>query len=178
LQTNTQRDFRLAAIFRSYWPYFIIRCLLAAVFLWAGFRKLADPVVFAVLIDAYGLIPESWVMPLAVLLPLFEVAAGLGLLFDLRGSLAAIAALLLLFIAILAYGIHLGLDIDCGCFAPEDPEAKAYHGLQTALYRDLVMVIAIGYLYVWRRLQNVTPRRVSNWINRIFPRRYIGDEKT
>lgn len=165
-------------VFQSYGSYFIIRTLLAVVFIWAGLSKLVEPEVFAVLIDAYGLIPDLWVMPTAVLLPLLEVIAGLGLLMDLRGSLAVIAALLLLFIGILAYGIHLGLDIDCGCFAPDEPEAKAYHGLRSALHRDLLMAAAIGYLYVWRRVQHFAPRRISNLIHRIFPGRYLGNEKS
>ena len=41
-----------------------------------------------------------------------------------------------LFMAILGYGISMGLDVDCGCFGPEDPESKAFHGLRAALYRD------------------------------------------
>jgi uncharacterized membrane protein YphA (DoxX/SURF4 family) len=165
-------------VFQSYRPYFIIRTLLAGVFIWAGLSKLVEPEVFAVLIDAYGLIPDLWVRPAAILLPLLEVIAGLGLLLDLRGSLAVIAALLLLFIGILAYGIHLGLDIDCGCFAPEEPEAKAYHGLRSALHRDLLMAVAIGYLYMWRRARHFAPRRVSDLMNLIFPGRYVGNEKS
>lgn len=135
--------------------YRLVRWILAGLFLWAGFLKLADPQAFAVVIRDFGLIPEWSSLPLAVLLPAVEVAAAIGLLFDVRGSLAVITALLVLFIAILGYGIWLGLDIDCGCFGPEDPESKTYHGLRSALYRDLMMAGAIGYLYWWR-YSNIT----------------------
>jgi len=112
-----------------------------------------------VLIDAYGIFPEDLLMPVAVILPTLEVLAGVGLLFDIRGSLAVIAGLLVLFIAILGYGIRMGLDVDCGCFGPEEPEAKAFHGLRLALYRDMAILAAVAFLYGWRRYWHVQPRK-------------------
>jgi len=56
------------------------RCFLAVVFLWSGIAKLLDPVFFGVLIAAYGMIPESWVMPAAILLSSIEVITGAGLI--------------------------------------------------------------------------------------------------
>jgi len=61
------------------------------------------------------------------------------------------------FMSILGYGIHMGLDVDCGCFSAEDPEAEAFHGLRSALYRDLVMAAGIGYLYLWRFIRSAGP---------------------
>lgn len=112
--------------------------------------KLADPPAFAVIIGDFGLVPGWSVMPIAITLPVVEIIAALGLVFDLRGSLAVITCLLGMFIAILGYSIWLGLDIDCGCFGPEDPEARAYGGLRTSLYRDLIMAAGIVFLYWWR----------------------------
>jgi hypothetical protein len=57
--------------------------------------------------------------------------------------------MLVLFMTVLVYGINLGLDIDCGCFGPEDPEL-AYKGLKTALARDMVMMTGVMFLY-WSR---------------------------
>lgn len=130
--------------------YRLVRWTLSGLFIWAGALKLADPPAFAVIISDFGLVPAWSVMPLAILLPMVEIAAALGLVFDLRASLAVITALLGLFIAILGYGIWLGLDIDCGCFGPEDPEARAYGGLRSALYRDLAMAGGVFFLYWWR----------------------------
>jgi uncharacterized membrane protein YphA (DoxX/SURF4 family) len=127
----------------SDWLYKSGRWVLGAVFIYAGSIKLLEPKTFAVLIDAYGIVPEGLLMPVSILLPALEVAAGIGLLFDIEGSLSVIAALLCLFIAILGYGIWMGLDVDCGCFGPQDPEAKAFHGLRQSLYRDLVMLAGI-----------------------------------
>lgn len=70
-------------------------------------------------------------------------------MFALRGSLAVIAAMLVFFMVVLGYGIRLGLDIDCGCFGPDDPE-QAYKGLKSALVRDAVLMVAVLFLY-WSR---------------------------
>lgn len=109
-----------------------------------------DPEAFGVIIDAYGLLPETLIMLVAIMLPVLEVTAAMGLLFDLRGCLVIISALLVLFLIILGYGIWMGLDIDCGCFSPEDPESRAYGGMQMALYRDLAMAVGVIYMYAWR----------------------------
>ena len=123
-------------------------------FLYAGATKLADPRAFAALIDAYGIVPDPLLMPVAVGLPLLEVLAAIALMADLRGSLAFISGLTAVFIAILVYGIRMGLDVDCGCFGPEDIESRAYHGLRQALHRDLAMAAGIFYLYGWRRYRS------------------------
>ena len=113
------------------WAYKLSRWGLGGIFIYAGSIKLLEPKTFAVLIDAYGIVPESLLVLVAVALPALEVAAGIGLLLDIKGSLSMISGLLALFIAILGYGIWMGLDVDCGCFGPEEPEAKAFHGLRT-----------------------------------------------
>ncbi|HKI49038.1 MAG TPA: MauE/DoxX family redox-associated membrane protein [Desulfobacteria bacterium] len=141
----------------SIWPYRTVRIFLSAVFFVSGISKLISPESFAIIIEAYGIIPESWVIPVSIALPGLEVLLAIGLLLDIRGSLAGTAALLALFMAILGYGIHMGLDVDCGCFGPEDPEAEAFHGLRSALYRDGVMALAILYLYLWRFVRPAKP---------------------
>ena len=127
-----------------------MRWILATLFIWAGCTKLADLQAFGAIIRDFGIVPEMSVMPIAIILPILEVVAAIGLIFDVRGSLAVITVLLSLFIVILGYGIWLGLDIDCGCFGPEDPESIAYNGLRSAFYRDLAMMAVIFHLYFWR----------------------------
>ncbi|MHB8811484.1 MAG: MauE/DoxX family redox-associated membrane protein [Desulfobulbaceae bacterium] len=139
-----------ARVIHSLWVYRLVRGTVAGLFIWAGALKLADPQAFAVIINDFGLVPGWSVMPIAIGLPVLEIAAAIGLVFDVRGSLAVITGLLGMFIAILGYSIWLGLDIDCGCFGPEDPEARAYGGLRTALYRDLAMAAGVLFLYWWR----------------------------
>ena len=142
--------------FFSVWPYRLIRISLAVVFLWSGVSKLLAPDSFAVVIGAYGIIPDSWDLPVSILLPALEVILAAGILLDVRGSLTGITGLLVLFMAILAYGIQMGLDVDCGCFGPDDPEA-VFHDLRPAFYRDLGLMAGIGYLYVWRGIHQYKP---------------------
>lgn len=134
----------------SIWLYKLIRWSLSLLFIWAGSIKLADIQAFAVVIRDFGIVPEWSIMPTSITIPTVEIIAAIGLAFDIRGSLAIISGLLLLFMAILGYGIRLGLDIDCGCFGPEDPEYRAYHSLRISFYRDLIMAGGIMYLYWWR----------------------------
>ena len=82
--------------------------------------------------------------------PVVEILAGICLLGNVRGSLAIITLLMLLFMAVLGYGIWLGLDVDCGCFSPEDPEALAFHGLRQAMFRDMAIMAVLVGMYVWR----------------------------
>ena len=131
--------------------YNCTRWILGCIFIYAGCTKLLEPKTFTVLIEAYGIVPESLLMPVAIVLPVLEVAAGIGLFFDIEGSLSVIAGLLGLFIAILGYGIWIGLDADCGCFGPKDPEAEAFHNLKKSLYRDLIMLAGVAFLYGWRQ---------------------------
>lgn len=153
----------LKKIFQSAWIYRLLRIAISVVFIWSGISKLMDPTEFAVIIDGYGLMPDAWILPLAIALPLLEMVFGFGLLLDIRGSLAVITGLLILFMAVLSYGIWLGFDIDCGCFGPEDPEAKAFHGLWSALVRDIIMMLGIFYLYYQRFNKIVAPKRLRSF---------------
>jgi hypothetical protein len=157
------------------WGYKISRWVIAGLFLYAAVTKLLEPEAFAVLIDAYGLVPDRLLLPLAVILPLIELMAGIGLLFDIRGSLAAVAALLGFFIAILGYGIWMGLDVDCGCFGPGDPEAEAFHGLKLSFYRDLAMLAAVIFIYGWRQHRDIEPVKIIQFIKKRFNKRKTDD---
>lgn len=129
------------------WLDRLSRWLLAGVMLLAGVPKLADPAAFAEVIGAYGLLPEFLLLPAAITLPALELVAAVLLLKGARAGLWLTALLMGLFIAVLTYGIWLGLDIDCGCFGPEDAEHKAFSGLRTALVRDLLLCIPIMYCF-------------------------------
>lgn len=155
--------------------YHLIRVLISVIFLWSGLSKLINPAEFAVIVDGYGLISDAWILPLAMILPLLEMVFGLGLLLEIRGSLAVITGLLMLFLAILSYGIWLGLDVDCGCFGPKDPESEAIHSLRPALYRDFAMITGVVYLYVWRYYRSIKPIRLMSFFNSLSHRGGIID---
>lgn len=142
------------------WVDYGCRWGLGGVFIVAGTLKAMDPIVFATLIDAYGLIPSPLLMPAALALIFLEIAAGAGLLLGVRGSLETVTGLLLLFILVLAWGMHIGLDVDCGCFGPGDPEAEAFHGLGTTLMRDMLMLAGAAWLFI-RRSSGAVPETAS-----------------
>ena len=146
--------------------YRLIRWGLGCVFLYSGIMKLADLSGFAKVIDAYGMVPWEFLSLTALAISLAEVVAGAGLVLDIRGSLAAVLVMLAVFMAVLGFGIHMGYDIDCGCFGEDDPVGKAMHGLSDALVRDLVFTLGVFYCYAWRRLRSHEPagpvRKVRN----------------
>jgi uncharacterized membrane protein YphA (DoxX/SURF4 family) len=146
----------------TFWIYRLLRISLGIIFIWSGFSKLIAPKSFATIIEAYGLIPEVTILPAAIGLSLLEVAAGVGLVMDVQWSLGIVAGLLILFTVIIGYGLWIGLDVDCGCFGPDDPEGAAYHSLRPALYRDMIMLAGIGYLFLWRWQQSSHPVRFSD----------------
>ncbi len=152
--------------------YHACRLILVVVFLWSGVSKAFHPINFATVIDAYGLLPEMMIVPVAYLLIFVEILAAIGLLLEKRGALSLIALMTLAFIAILSFGIYLGLDIDCGCFGPNDPEAVAFHDLRGALVRDLFLFIAIAYIYWWRYSHHFKPRP---WF--VFGRRHFSPKE-
>jgi uncharacterized membrane protein YphA (DoxX/SURF4 family) len=144
----------MRGIFLSPGLYFFIRVALGLVFVYAGFAKLLDPGAFARTVSQYDIVPEFLLTPFAVGLPALELLAGLSLVINVRGSLAAIFGLLVMFSLVLGYGIFSGMDIDCGCFSPEEISARS--SLKNALFRDLLMIAAVFYLYVYRLKKGTT----------------------
>ena len=96
-----------------------LRLVLGTVFLYAAWTKLRQPwALFALAIDAYGLLPEPAVIAVARVLPWAELLLG-GLLVSgrfLRWSAGAASALLVFFLAVMLRSYFKGLQIDCGCF--------------------------------------------------------------
>lgn len=95
-----------------------LRFVVAAVFLFAAFPKLADPVQFARDIDNYRLVPDALIGPLAIALPVVEVLIGAALVTGLaaRGAAVVAGAMLAGFAAGMIQAMVRGIDLDCGCF--------------------------------------------------------------
>jgi len=132
------------------WVYLALRLGLAGLFIYGGVTKLVDPKAFARLLSQYDLVPEVLLPVVAVGLPLLETAAGLGLVFEVRGSLTVISGLLGLFVVVLWYGVLNGIEVDCGCFGAG--EIASIDGLRKAFYRDLVLMGVAAVLFLARKL--------------------------
>jgi hypothetical protein len=133
------------------WGDRLARWSISLVFLYAGVPKLLNVRQFAAVVDAYAVLPAFFVQPVAIILPLTEIILAVGLIRNGWKSKVGTIALLLMFISLLSYSIWVGLDIDCGCFGPEDPEFSAFHGLRRALLRDMLMLLPLVYSFWYHR---------------------------
>ena len=131
----------------------ICRFAVVIVMFAAAIPKLLNISDFAAVINAYEMLPQFAVGPMAVFLPVIEIALAIGLIINIRSSKYLTICLLLFFIAILSFAIYQGLDIDCGCFGPEDPEHRAFQGLRVAIARDAVMIVCLSYSLWYKKYQ-------------------------
>jgi uncharacterized membrane protein YphA (DoxX/SURF4 family) len=154
LQLNKKLIDTVKIILHSHKLNLLLRVIIGSAFIYAGFVKLIDPKAFANAISQYDIVPEFLLAPLAIGLPALEFLAGLGLIFNVRGSLTVIFNLLIVFILVLGYGIFNDFNIDCGCFSPD--EINARDSLKQTLFRDLLMVIAVCYIYIFNRIRYAT----------------------
>src|SRR6266446_9678453 len=138
---------------------FVIRLVLAAVFLVAGMAKLADLAGSRQALRDFG-VPASLSSPFGMLLPLAELAVAGALL--LSGSAwwgaAGALVLLLLFVAGISYNLAHGRTPDCHCFgqlhsAPAD---------WPTLIRNLVLSALAGFVF-WFGRDDAGPSALS-WI--------------
>jgi len=134
-------------------PYLatLVRLVLAAVWLYAGARKLADPGQFLVAVKAYQLLPDWLARAVAYGLPAFEIGLGVLLLVGLATRLAAVisAALLVVFLVGVISAAARGLSIDCGCFGGggQVTAGQTQYGLEIA--RDTGLLVLAAFLAWW-----------------------------
>jgi putative oxidoreductase len=98
--------------------HWILRLALAGIYVAAALGKLADPLEFARSVHNYRLLPESWVLPVALILPAWEMLAALALLLGpaFRGAALSLLGFSLLFAFGVASAVVRGIDLECGCF--------------------------------------------------------------
>ena len=127
---------------------FAIRLFLAAVFLYSGLVKSSGSAQFAIALAPFALIPDYWIHPLSVLLPLAEIAGGICVLVPRTKTLGAclLLTLCLIFIAALGWALANGIVVDCSCFGQEQRPSAAKMTL--ALVRDVFLaMLAIIVLF-------------------------------
>lgn len=124
----------------------VLRIVLGAIFIYAGWVKLFDMDSMARAIANYRVVPLSWVNVLAIVIPAVEVIAGAALIAGvmMKGALAIITGLILVFCIAIVSAILRGLNIECGCFGTSDSEQV---GL-AVLVRDLLMLAATVPIWV------------------------------
>jgi putative oxidoreductase len=129
---------------------------LAAVFIYAGVDKLRDPLQFADNIAGFAILPVALINLLALSLPLFEIAAGLALLWSTsrRVGALAISILSVVFFIALSSALLRGLTLDCGCFGVGAPSRQ-----RMWLELALDAVLFAGAVWVHLRSIGSEPRR-------------------
>jgi peroxiredoxin len=123
----------------------LARLLLAMVFVVAGLAKLADRAGSQQALLDFG-VPARIVAPLAVLLPLAELAVAVTLIPTASswwGALGAVA-LLLLFVAAIGYSLARGRTPDCHCFGQIHSAPVGW----STLVRNLILAAIAGFVVV------------------------------
>ena len=116
-----------------------LRVILAGIFLYSGLIKASASAQFAIALAPFALVPETWIRPLSILLPLSEIAAGLLILVSPTKHIGAglIFLLCVLFAMVLSWALANGIVVSCSCFGRDDqPSAMK---MMLALGRDLCL---------------------------------------
>ncbi len=101
------------------WLLIAGRLIIAVIFLYAGYEKVREPwLQFAVSVESFKLAPDTWIEPIARILPWCEIALGISLLPGIFSRWFSLIATLLLgfFLFIGIRAAVKGLNVDCGCF--------------------------------------------------------------
>ncbi|HQQ79498.1 MAG TPA: MauE/DoxX family redox-associated membrane protein, partial [Thermoanaerobaculia bacterium] len=124
---------------------------LGVFFVAAALPKVVDPPGFAHMIYNYRIVPGAFVNLMALVLPWFELLAGLALILGIwtRTSAAAIGALLLVFIVAISFNLARGNAIDCGCFdvaAAGKTVAERITDMWWVVIRDVGMLVMVAQI--------------------------------
>ena len=145
------------------------RLLLAVVFLLAGLAKLADRAGTRQTLIDFG-VPAPFAGPLGVLLPIVELACSAALVPRATawwGALGALA-LLLVFVAGIAYNLVRGRTPDCRCFGQLHSAPVGW----STLARNAVLATVAG-LVVWAGPANPGPSAIA-WLSFLTTAQLVG----
>jgi len=122
-----------------------LRCILGAVFVYAGVIKMLNPDGFIADLGRFQIMPDLWVAPIAIFLPILETVIGAALLMRIfyAGALLLSKLLLVLFSIALIFAWLRGFDINCGCFGnglgdPSVPWALAKNAVLLCICLTLI----------------------------------------
>lgn len=155
------------------------RLILAGIFLFAAYAKMKPQAavpwsaasvrtslsMFAMQVDSYQLLPESYVSPVAHLLPPAELLLGIWLLSGILLRFSSLASTLLIggFFAVVVRSYAMGLEINCGCFGPGE-KLGISTVLRDATLLALSLAVLIGAFLVHRarRLDSPSPAAIPS----------------
>lgn len=117
----------------------LFRLGLGGVFIYASWSKIQDPALFADAVTSYRILPAMFAGWIAVVLPMVEFVAGVGLIATkwARESATILLGLLFVFLIGLTQAWIRGLEISCGCFGADDKPVP----LWVDILRDLGLLV-------------------------------------
>ena len=128
---------------------FIVRLFVGGVFVYASFYKIIHPGDFAKSIWYYHMVPGELINLIALILPWWELVAGLCLISGVlyRGAVWSMFLMLVIFMIALLSAWMRGLDIECGCF-------KASQNAGDEALDTLIRDVGLMVLVVWLMVSN------------------------
>ena len=131
------------------WLGTVVRLGIGAVFLWAGWAKLANPRTFVRAVRAYDATPEWLSSGIGYGLPVLEICIAVLLIVGLvtRYAAGVAGALLAVFVIGIIEAGARGIKLECGCFGGGGSSTHTTYLLDTA--RDLGLIAMAVYLVLW-----------------------------
>ena len=138
------------------WLLLIGRLALGGIFLYAGYIKgIQQPWPnFAISIESWKLVPETWLEPIARILPWVEMTLGLATITGIfaRWFSSMLTAMLTFFLGLGVWGYATGKHPDCGCFGTGSSEGLDFKWFgEHAAMLALGLAVTIGYFMSGRK---------------------------
>ena len=144
------------------WVSTAARLVVGAVLVVAGAVKVADPQASVAAVRAYQLLPAGPDTAVGWGLPFLELVLGLLLLTGIavRPTAVATAALLAVFVAVVASAAARGLSIDCGCFG----DGGTIHPARTQYPLEIARDVGLLACAAWLTVRPRTALSLDRWL--------------
>ena len=157
-------QFSIFNFLTSPWLTIRVQLALGAIFIAAALPKIADPPSFAHMIYNYRILPAGLINISALVLPWVEIVCGLALVLGFWRVPARniIVAMLVVFIAAIAFNLARNNAIDCGCFdvsAVGKSHQERLADMRMVILRDAGMLLMAAQLWLADRRRS-TPADV------------------
>src|SRR3954451_23657782 len=139
---------------RQEWISLVVRVALAFILGTAGYAKFSEAEgLQKVAVSSYRILPQGMVTPVALGLPVLEMALAALILLGLatRTMAICVGVLFIVFIAGIISVWARGLSIDCGCFGGGGKVAKGQTHYLREIFRDLGFLVLAAWLMVYPR---------------------------
>lgn len=130
----------------------ILYAVVAFAFGYAAVAKIIDPEHFLSSLLTYEVFPYKVAVVVALFAPWLELIAAFSLVTGIwrRGAVWLIAAMLVVFIALIAQAGMRGLSIDCGCYGKNELTDASQYALKIG--EDVLLLVALwGGAWLGRR---------------------------